>query len=484
MKIKRRLIQVSCFCILVGILLLLLGASDQESQQTSSIKGDNEKTLVSTKLTPVDVIANFVFAGWMGDGEKFGDKAIALNDSCTENPHSSPSCIKITYRNLPGSIGWTGVYAQYNVRQNGNWGDRLGINLNGYNKLVFYARGDKGGESVEFKVGGIDAPGKPYKDSFEYSIGTIKLEKEWKRYEMDLSKEDLSSVIGGFCWVATTRSNPNDLTFYLDSITYEKEDKGQKQFQEKLLSYRWVAYSPTNCNPDKGIKPPNESVKEDLLLLNKYFDGIVTYGASDIIPQIAKEADLKGMLFGIWDPRNKEELAMAKASATNEFVLGYVVGNEGLDERYDYDTVKQVIKDLSSVTGKPVTTTEQLNDYSNPRMLELGDWIFPNVHPYFYKFTKPVEAAEWTERQYKKLSSKTEKLLLLKEVGLPSAGDEGLSEENQAEYYRLLQKTSTHFVYFEAFDKPWRTDPPVEPHWGLFRSDRTPKLIVEQLTRK
>jgi len=468
MKIKRRLIQIFCLCVFIGFLLALLGADNQESQQTSD--------------TPVDVIANFVFSGFMGDGENLGDKAINLNDSCTENPHSPPYCVKIIYRNLPSSIGWVGVYAQYNVKGQGNWGDQPGRNLSGYNRLVFYARGDKGGESVEFKAGGIDAPGKPYKDSFEYSIGTIKLEKEWKRYEMDLSKEDLSSVIGGFCWVATTRSNPDGLTFYLDSITYEKEDKGQKSFQEKLLSYRWAAYSPTNCNPDKGIKPPDESVKEDLLLLHKYFDGIVTYGASDIIPQIAKEVGIKGILYGIWDPRNEEELAMARAAASNEIVLGYVVGNEGLDERYDYDTVKQVIKDLSLATGKPATTTEQVGDYSNPRMLELGDWIFPNAHPYFYNFKKPIEAVEWTERQNKKLTSKTEKPVLFKEVGLPSAGDEGLSEENQAEYYKLLQETNVHFVYFEAFDKPWRTKPPVEPHWGLFRSDRTPKLVVEQLS--
>jgi len=190
------------------------------------------------------------------------------------------------------------------------------------------------------------------------------------------------------------------------------------------------------------------------------------------------------MLFGVWDPSSEDEFALAKAAAQNEIVLGFVVGNEGLDERYDYEILKQAIEKLSAATGKPVTTTEQHTDYANPRLLELGDWIFPNTLPYFHRFIEPVEAAAWTERQYKKLASKTQKPVLFKEVGLPSEGDEGMSEQAQAEYYRQLQQTSVHFVYFEAFDQLWKTHLPVEPHWGLFRSDRTPKLVVKYLPPK
>ncbi len=35
---------------------------------------------------------------------------------------------------------------------------------------------------------------------------------------------------------------------------------------------------------------------------------------------------------------------------------------------------------------------------------------------------------------------------------------------------------------FEAFDEPWKGSPnPFEPekHWGLFRVDRTPKLVMQ-----
>jgi hypothetical protein len=184
--------------------------------------------LFSGKSKSVDVMANFRFAGWMGDGEIYGKRAITLDDACIAEPHSSPTCVKFTYR--PMSVGWAGVYAQHNVvgRYIDNWGDLPGMNLTGYTRLVWYARGKTGNELVEFKSGGIDKThetdklSKPYKDSFQLSVGIVRLEKEWTHYEMDLSNQDLSSVIGGFCWVAMARANPDGLTFYVDSITYEK----------------------------------------------------------------------------------------------------------------------------------------------------------------------------------------------------------------------------------------------------------------------
>jgi len=196
-----------------------------------NVKNTRNDSIVATKtlsfrvespVPPLNVLADAVFAGWMGDGETFGERAITLVDGCTENPYTPPACVKIKYRVLPNSVDrWAGIYAQFNVRGQGNWGQRPGRDLSGYNKLVFYAKGEQGGEMVEFKAGGINAPGMPHKDSFEYTMGTIELKKEWTRYEMELSEEDLSSVIGAFCWVATARSNPNGLTFYIDSVTYE-----------------------------------------------------------------------------------------------------------------------------------------------------------------------------------------------------------------------------------------------------------------------
>lgn len=270
----------------------------------------------------------------------------------------------------------------------------------------------------------------------------------------------------------------------IDAKLAEQEIPVPESFSEKLLTLRWVTYSPTNWDPDpnNGFSPSEESIKADLLVLYEYFDGIVTYGANEVIPRIAKEVGFSGMLFGVWNPTSEDELAKAKAAAKNEIVIGFVVGNEGLDDRYDYETLRKAIETFRAETGKPVTTTEQITDYYNPQVLELGDWIFPNVHPFFNRFFDPAEAVEWTERQYKKLTPKTTKPIIFKEVGLPSAGSEDMSEQAQAEYYRQLQQTKVHFVYFEGFDQLWKTHLPIEPHWGLFRSDRTPKLVMKYIS--
>ena len=124
----------------------------------------------------------------MGDGEK-GTTYIQFFDGWKQGVHSAPVCVKVTYS--PGPTGWAGIYWQ---NKPDNWGDKPGKNLKkyGYTKITFWAKGEKGGEIVEFKAGGIDASGKKFKDSLEVSTGRINLEKEWQQYTIDLEGEDLS----------------------------------------------------------------------------------------------------------------------------------------------------------------------------------------------------------------------------------------------------------------------------------------------------
>jgi hypothetical protein len=84
------------------------------------------------------------------------------------------------------------------------------------------------------------------------------------------------------------------------------------------------------------------------------------------------------------------------------------------------------------------------------------------------------------------LKNRTDRFVWLKEVGLPTAGDNNLklSEESQKQYFVELAKTDVNFVYFEAFDQPGRRSLPIESHWGIFNSDRAPKLLGSQLLGK
>lgn len=172
------------------------------------------------KLDYLDVGGFFTASGWMGDGGPGGRQHIRLDEACSNNPHSLPGCIKVAYIEY-GSKRWGGIYWQ---NRQDNWGDKPGWDLSktGYTCITFWARGDRGDEMVEFKAGGIHDRTKRYKDSFEVSLGRIPLTREWQQHRINLEGKDLSSVIGGFCWVASQPANPDGLTFYLDDIRFER----------------------------------------------------------------------------------------------------------------------------------------------------------------------------------------------------------------------------------------------------------------------
>ena len=257
-----------------------------------------------------------------------------------------------------------------------------------------------------------------------------------------------------------------------------------KDWKQKVTQIRWVAYFPPTADPTKGIEATPEAIQEDLKVLRKAgFTGLVTYSSSGVLgvelPQIAEAEGFQGLIMGIWDPKNEDELMAAKVASNLPIVLGFCVGNEGLGKRYQLPELSETMQHLYEVTGKPVTTTEELGDYADKDFRLLGDWLFPNVHPYFHNRLDPEKAVRWTQGAFKQLKKKSDQFIWFKEVGLPTAGDaEGkLSEANQKEYYVKLLETEVNFVYFEAFDQPWKTHLPIEPYWGIFKSDRTPKAL-------
>jgi hypothetical protein len=99
-----------------------------------------------------------------------------------------------------------------------NWGQEKGFDLSnrGLTRITFWARGEHGNESVQFKAGGV-ASGFTYVDSFDYEPKLdANLSSEWRQYTIDLRGKNLSCVIGGFCWVCNSAA-----TFYLDDLKYE-----------------------------------------------------------------------------------------------------------------------------------------------------------------------------------------------------------------------------------------------------------------------
>ena len=197
--------------------LLICNAGGQSKLPPPTNPDPNPNTL--------DVVNLYAATGWMGDGTN-GTKYVQIDETCKVNTRPKrQTCVKITY--AIGPMTWAGMYW---LNEADNWGDSPGADFSSrsFKKISFWARGERGGEVVEFKAGGVwpkpggaSAPGRPYKDSFQVTKGKVKLEKDWKHYDISVEGQTLSSVIGVFCWVANVASNPSGLTFYLDDIQYE-----------------------------------------------------------------------------------------------------------------------------------------------------------------------------------------------------------------------------------------------------------------------
>ena len=154
----------------------------------------------------------FVPSGFMGDYS-----SIKMDLAWTQTPKEGKSCVRFTYTAKPTQgMNWAGVYFQNPAN---NWGTQDGgYDITGAKKLKFAARGDKGGEIVEFKMGGIN--GTAFSDSDGATSGPITLTKDWKEYQIDLQGLSLSYIIGGFCWAAKAEDNAEGAIFYLDEIAY------------------------------------------------------------------------------------------------------------------------------------------------------------------------------------------------------------------------------------------------------------------------
>ena len=192
---------------------------------------------------------------------KYDHRKYVFSDFCAgENTYTQKAWMGSNTRNIPdmeeyakGFEGISGIKASINLNTH-SWGGYMFINgvlkaggsnpvedygrvnggfdLTGADKLVFMARGETGKEAVEFYCGGLgwsySTKIEPFADSTpKISLGTVKLTKEWKQYEISLTGVDLSRINCGFAWVTNDTSNPEleNVTFYVDDIYYSFPEK-------------------------------------------------------------------------------------------------------------------------------------------------------------------------------------------------------------------------------------------------------------------
>lgn len=179
---------------------------ESSAEATAESPAGANKNLPYVLYEEATVAGEFVPSGWMGD-----TTAIKLVTDDTNSPRAGNQCIRCEF----DAKGWGGVVWQ---SPENDWGDKPGgVNLQGAKELMFWARGERGGETVKFGFGLIGKD-KPYFDTAKKEQ-EFQLTADWKPYSISLEGLDLTRIKTGFSWVVADPSQP--VKFYLDSIRYK-----------------------------------------------------------------------------------------------------------------------------------------------------------------------------------------------------------------------------------------------------------------------
>lgn len=298
-----------------------------------------------------------------------------------------------------------------------------------------------------------------------------------------------------------------------------------------------VAYSGfrEGQHPDRGdgaVNPSHEEILEDLEILVAHdFKLIRIYDSGDnslATLELIREHDLPvKVLLGMWleaefsnhegcpwlnEPIPAEELAanalknvaelqrgIALAKRFDDIIVAVNVGNEALVEWNDHmvplEKVIAYVRQVKAAIDQPVTVADNYEWWIQDGAPLAAEVDFLGIHTYPAWEEKTIdEAMPYTIENMRGVHAALPgKPVAILEAGWASVAiefGERASEAKQARYFRELgewaKKTNTTVFFFEAFDEPWKGNPNnplgAEKHWGLFNVDRTPKLVLSEVS--
>lgn len=276
-----------------------------------------------------------------------------------------------------------------------------------------------------------------------------------------------------------------------------------------------------------GIVPSYEEIKEDLLLLQPHWKYLRLYDCDEhayrVIKVIEQEKfDFKLMLGayivaemnnhacpwggGIYEEAQLEENKISNdqkiqrliewSNQYPEIIFTVSLGNEACVDWTDHfvpvDRVVSFAIKVKKSIKQPVTFCENYVPWLNylKPLAEVIDFISIHTYP-VWEYKHIHEAVEYTIANYETVAKQYPNIpIVITEAGWATNShgigidSEHVNEENQKIYYDdLMEWTAKNKIltfFFEAFDEQWKgSADPMEPekHWGLFKRDRTPKLV-------
>lgn len=284
-----------------------------------------------------------------------------------------------------------------------------------------------------------------------------------------------------------------------------------------------------NQSPRTGVYPTAAEVEEDLLILAETWDYLRLYDCSrhaELVLEVIDREDLDfKVMLGLdlaaelsnpdcpWGADFSKETLRANRQANDDqvdkaitlagrypdIVFSVAVGNEASVDWTDHLVpVERLIAQVGKIkraVDQPVTSCDNYVPWIDKLQPLAAELDFISVHTYpVWEYKGLPDALEYTKQNYRSVADRYPgKPVVITEAGWTTASNgrgiepSNASEELQAQYCEQLLAWTTNeqiltFV-FEAFDEPWKgSADPLEPekHWGLFRADRTPKLVMQR----
>ncbi|TVP99979.1 MAG: glycosyl hydrolase [Balneolaceae bacterium] len=278
--------------------------------------------------------------------------------------------------------------------------------------------------------------------------------------------------------------------------------------------------------------PTYEEVKEDLMILRPDFKYLRMYDCDHhtltTLEVIEKEKlDFKMMMGafieaemnnfncpwgGVYskdDLKNNTNLNQNKikklvelANKYPDIIFSLSVGNEacvGWTDHYVHENkVREYAKQVKAAVIQPVTFCENYVPWQTKLENLAHELDFISVHTYpVWEYKHIDEALQYTKENYYSVADKyPNKPVIITEAGwATNSNGRGINPENVNELYQKIyferlmawvEEENILTFFFEAFDEPWKGSPePLEPekHWGIYKVDRTPKLVMRSYER-
>ena len=159
---------------------------------------------------------NGEWANWMPDAS--ASSMMRLNLESDESPLDGGTCVAVEVNFEKTDRHWCGIA----VGCRNCWGlqpPETCYDLRRARALVFWARGDAGGERIQVKV--AITGDRPFGDSLKEPVASewYTLTKSWAMYQLPLPGENMQRVIIPFVFVtARERNEHRAFTFFLDEI--------------------------------------------------------------------------------------------------------------------------------------------------------------------------------------------------------------------------------------------------------------------------